>query len=206
MAPEPTAPSSGGGSFLTTKYMGIPGIVWLGGAAILAYFLFFRNKSSSSQGSSSSGGGGTSSTGDITFTPPANRIQVGIPTANGQAAPVNTTSGSTSTEPGNNQGLNPGQANPVGTPNPQPTPTPPARTATTGTTVQHKAGPAPVKSAGSKTQTVTVTKWTATNTPWNSTLSGIAQHYNTTVAELLKLNPSITNPNLIYPGQKITVP
>lgn len=35
------------------------------------------------------------------------------------------------------------------------------------------------------------------------TLSGIARTYNTTVAILLQLNPDITNPNLIRPGQKI---
>lgn len=38
------------------------------------------------------------------------------------------------------------------------------------------------------------------------TLSGIAQQYGTTVAELQRANPSITNPNLIYPGQRITIP
>lgn len=37
------------------------------------------------------------------------------------------------------------------------------------------------------------------------TLSGIAQKYNTTVNELIKIN-DIQNPNLIYPGQKIIVP
>lgn len=57
-----------------------------------------------------------------------------------------------------------------------------------------------------KTTTVTVVKWTPTNTPWNSTLSGIAAHYGTTVAAIQKLNPSITNVNLIHPGQQIIVP
>jgi nucleoid-associated protein YgaU len=38
------------------------------------------------------------------------------------------------------------------------------------------------------------------------TLSGLARKYHTTVAELLKLNPSIKNPNLIYAGHKLTVP
>ena len=37
------------------------------------------------------------------------------------------------------------------------------------------------------------------------TLSGIAQTYNTTVDALLTLNPKITNRNLIYVGQVITV-
>ena len=37
------------------------------------------------------------------------------------------------------------------------------------------------------------------------TLSEIAQVYNTTVAELMALNPQINNPNLIYVGQVIRV-
>src|SRR5690606_22922740 len=37
------------------------------------------------------------------------------------------------------------------------------------------------------------------------TLSHIAKRYNTTVKNLVKLNPSIKNPNLIFPGQKIRV-
>lgn len=36
-------------------------------------------------------------------------------------------------------------------------------------------------------------------------LTGIASNHGTTVANLLKLNPSIKNPNLIYVGQKIRV-
>lgn len=38
---------------------------------------------------------------------------------------------------------------------------------------------------------------------WESTLSTIAGHYHTTVSNLLKLNPSIKNPNQIRAGQKI---
>ncbi|QUW04435.1 LysM peptidoglycan-binding domain-containing protein [Chloracidobacterium validum] len=38
------------------------------------------------------------------------------------------------------------------------------------------------------------------------TLSGIAQQYGTTVAALQRANPSITNPNRIYPGQRIVIP
>jgi lysozyme len=37
------------------------------------------------------------------------------------------------------------------------------------------------------------------------TLSGIAAKHKLTLAALLKLNPSIKNPNIIYPGQKIRV-
>ena len=35
------------------------------------------------------------------------------------------------------------------------------------------------------------------------TLSDIAQKYGTSLASILKLNPGIKNPNVIYPGQKI---
>ena len=38
------------------------------------------------------------------------------------------------------------------------------------------------------------------------TLSLIAKNYNTTVELLLKANPNIKNPNLIFPGEKIKIP
>ena len=38
------------------------------------------------------------------------------------------------------------------------------------------------------------------------TLSGIAVQYNTSVAAILQANPSITQPNLIFPGEQITLP
>jgi LysM repeat protein len=50
---------------------------------------------------------------------------------------------------------------------------------------------------------VTVTKFSSSNPSWSSTLSGIASHEKTTVAQLLKLNPSIKNANVIQTGQKI---
>jgi len=56
------------------------------------------------------------------------------------------------------------------------------------------------------TRTVEVTKYWGPTPAWNSTLSGIAKHEGTTVAQLLTLNPSIKNPNLIYKGQQIRVP
>jgi LysM repeat protein len=52
---------------------------------------------------------------------------------------------------------------------------------------------------------VTVGRYTSSNTAWNSTLSGIASHYKTTVSALMKLNPQIKNPNLIYTGSKVRV-
>lgn len=38
------------------------------------------------------------------------------------------------------------------------------------------------------------------------TLKGIARKFNTTVDEMLRLNPQITNPNLIVTGQRLVVP
>ena len=38
------------------------------------------------------------------------------------------------------------------------------------------------------------------------TLSGIAQRYGTSVSALMKTNPSISNPNLIYSGRTLNVP
>lgn len=38
------------------------------------------------------------------------------------------------------------------------------------------------------------------------TLSGIAKKYNTTIEEILAINPQITNPNLIFVGQVINIP
>ena len=38
------------------------------------------------------------------------------------------------------------------------------------------------------------------------TLRNIASRLSTTVDEILRLNPQITNPNLIYVGQAITIP
>jgi len=38
------------------------------------------------------------------------------------------------------------------------------------------------------------------------TLAVIAQRFNIPVSALLRVNPQITNPNLIYPGQIIAIP
>lgn len=90
-----------------------------------------------------------------------------------------------------------GTSSSTGTPNPQPKPPVHPKTKKTTHPVSHKGGPAP---------TVTVAQWTAHNAPWNSTLGGIAAHYHTSVAELLKLNPSIKDPNVLHAGQKVRVP
>lgn len=73
---EPIPESGGGGpaapSFMSKKFMGIPAIVWLIGAVLLAYLYFRRG----SGGASSSGGGGTSTTGDISIAPATTTLNV----------------------------------------------------------------------------------------------------------------------------------
>lgn len=49
----------GGGGMMSSKILGIPTIVWVGGIALIVYFLFFRNSSQSAGSPSTSGGGGT---------------------------------------------------------------------------------------------------------------------------------------------------
>lgn len=80
-----------------------------------------------------------------------------------------------------------------GTGAPAPTPAPPPAP----TPAPTPPSPAPSRSF------VTVAKYTTRNAPWNSTLSGIASHAGTSVANLLQLNPNITNPNRIYTNQQI---
>jgi LysM repeat protein len=82
----------------------------------------------------------------------------------------------------------PGPAGPPGPPGPSGQPPKPPRT------------PTPTK-----LQTVTVAEYTTKNPPWNSTLSGIAKHYNTSVSNLMRLNPWIKNPNMIHKGDKVRV-
>jgi len=38
------------------------------------------------------------------------------------------------------------------------------------------------------------------------TLSGLAKRYNTTISDIMKINPQITNPNLIYAGKTYKIP
>ena len=117
--PEP-APAEGGGNFLTQRYMGIPAVVWIGGAAVLAYLLFFRNKSSAATGSTANSG--TETSGTVTLNAPPTQLYVPVASGN----PVNLASGGTAPS-GNNQGRNPGQGMQSGHHNPQPTPWTPSR-------------------------------------------------------------------------------
>jgi len=180
-----SAPESGGSGFLGGRIFGIP--VWaILLFVVIAGFLFFRSRSGSSGSSGSSSapaadtsGSGQDTTGDITIDPGTQQIDV-------------STGGDTGT---GNVTSNPP---PKPVPNPQPTPKPPPSQPKHVTPVKVPPKPAaPV--------TVTVAKWTPANTPWNSTLSGIAAHEHTTVANLMKLNPQIKNANLIQAGSKVRI-
>lgn len=162
--PEPPPEGGGGGNFLTQKHFGLPGIVWIAGAALLAYFLFFR-KSGGAAGPSSSGGGGTADTGTI-------NLYTGGP---GQSsAPITTDSGSSAADTSNN-GLNPGQGSQSGIFNPQPTPSPNAMSVTTATSVAH-----PATGAAQKFTYYTVKK--------GDTLASIAAKFGISVATLAHAN------------------
>lgn len=58
---------------------------------------------------------------------------------------------------------------------------------------------------GTQHTSIWTTAFTRLNPAWNSTLSGIAAHEHTTVPNLLRLNPSIHNPDLIGSHQQIWV-
>lgn len=107
----------------------------------------------------------------------------------GQQPPVG---GSTPTTPPTTSPTAPITTIPV----PKPTPRPGTRPTPK---IPTKAKPAPGY--------VTATKFTsgsaARGSNWESTLSTIAGHYHTSVATLLRLNPSIKNANQIRAGQKI---
>lgn len=130
------APAAGG--FMSRKFLGIPAIFWLLGAAVLAY-LYFKNKSGSSAGggATSTAGNGTSSTGDITFTPGTDTIQVSPTSSNSTTATDTSGSGST-TVGGSGSGDTTGGGNtvppPVQNPQPTPPPKPPTKTGTTTVT------------------------------------------------------------------------
>lgn len=66
-----------------------------------------------------------------------------------------------------------------------------------GQALKLSGGSAPAAPAAPAAQYYTVVR--------GDTLSGIAQRYKTSVAALVRLNPAIKNPSLIYAGQKIRI-
>ncbi len=78
---------------------------------------------------------------------------------------------------------------------------------------QTPAPPQPTATPGGSTVTPAPTSVPTTPAPggtytvqYGDTLYKIAAKFNTTVSAILAVNPQITNPNLIYPGQVINLP
>lgn len=63
----------------------------------------------------------------------------------------------------------------------------------------------PGTQTATQTATPTTSRTQTTTVRSGDTLSGIARRNNTTVANLQRLNPQITNPNMIFPGANIRV-
>lgn len=191
-APEPQ--QRGGGNMLMQKLGPLATWVWLLIATVLigVYYLYEKHKQ---------GTAGTS-TSTSTTASTANASQVPDIILQDYGAPVTQTV--TDNPP---PGSVPPPQPPVRVPPPIRTPgVPPPKPPAPKPPVTKKKAPAP-KPKPQQYATVTVAKWTSSNTPWNSTLSGIADHYHVSggYQALAKLN-GIKNPNLIYPGQKIKVP
>jgi LysM repeat protein len=193
-------PPSGGTPDKGKKILGMPrGVAIIGGFVLfvgIAWF-YFKSKSSaaSTAGTSADGSSGGSIIGYDSNGNPIYSAGGQLPADfSGEISTLQSEYGSLASEVSAQQGTTgpAGPAGPAGPPGPA------------GKAPAPK--PAPKPKPKPKTTEVTVAKWTSHNAPWNSTLSGIAAHYHTTVANLLKLNPGIKNPNVIYAGQKVKVP
>lgn len=164
------------GNFLTKKYGGIPGVVWLAGAAVVAYFLFFRGKGST--GATSSGGGGASTTGDISITPGTSTVNVTdsspVPGPRGPKGPPG---------PRGPQGKPgpPGGKQHHHTHNPQPRPHPKPKKKKHSVPVSHRAVPPhfvpPVQHA-----------------QFGPAVGAISRRTRTSPQHMQKLNPRLVNP------------
>lgn len=111
----------------------------------------------------------------------------------------------TYTQDSYNQGPTPAPPTPTSappTPGPTPAPPTPAPPAQIGQPPRPRPVPTPTPTPA---QYVTVGTWQNGNPPWNSYLSGIAAHEGESLSYLESLNPQISNPNLIYPGQRVEV-
>jgi LysM repeat protein len=81
--------------------------------------------------------------------------------------------------------------------------TPAPTTTTTHTTTPTTTTTTPTPTTTTTRRYVYVRRWGYPVT-WDMTLSGIAGHYNTTVARLAQIN-HISNPDLLFTGQKIYI-
>lgn len=119
--------------------------------------------------------------------------------------------------PGGGREHPPGGTPPPG-PAPSPTPTPapgPAPTPAPTPTPKPAPAPTPAPAPAPAGQWVTVARWTSSNTPWNSTLWGIATHFGFggnnwptiwNAPQNAALRQRRKDPKLIQPGDQIFVP
>jgi hypothetical protein len=194
--PATQAPS--GGNVFTRKMGPLPLWAWMGIALALAlvFSIWKKNKAASS----------SSTSGSLSITPPGSSADA--TTAASQIPQfVNLTNVSNSQAQNQTQSQNNTTNNttPPTTPTPPPpttTPTPPTNTSkyVTVTVGQWPTG-------GGGNPSASENSFGAGTAAWNSTLWGIATHYNVPggYQALATLN-GISNPNLIFPGQQIKVP
>lgn len=160
--------------------------------AFLAVMILFRqnNNASATSGASTSPSSSSPSyvpTTDYTYTQDSyNQGPTPTPTPTPSGPPSGPTGPAQPVYP-NPKNPNPGPIKPIGPIRPGHGPTGPAQ---------------PVRTPA---QYVTAGTWQNGNPPWNSYLSGIAAHEGESLSYLESLNPQISNPNLIYPGQRVEV-
>jgi hypothetical protein len=188
-----TAPAGPSGSLLTRKWGPLPVWAWGGigvGLAII-YRAYAGSKDAAQQETSTTDFGGTT-------TPPTvyqDYITITNPIITNPDEP-----------PGQGRGEPPQTTTPPATPTPS-TPRP-------GKPPIRFPGPTPTHGGQKGTgRWVTVAKWTAKNAPWNSTISGIAAHYNIknwqsvwNLPQNASLRARRKQPNLIQPNDRVWVP
>lgn len=175
------------GSTLTRKYGPMPLWAWMlvGLGLALVYRSWQANKAAAAQQTPTT----------VDTTPPM--VDQTFVTVN---APINT---APDEPPGQ------GRAEPPG-PGPTPVPIPSPAPVPVRGPVKGAPTPAPAKPAG---HYETVAKWTAKNTPWNSTIWGIATHFKIknwqtvwNAPQNASLRARRKDPKLIQPGDRVFVP
>jgi LysM repeat protein len=198
---EPTtqaaAPPGGKGKKIMGMDRRTAGFVGLALAAGLLWYFFRARKSSADSGSS--GGSGASGGSIIGYDANGNPIYSGggdqLPADfSGEISTLQSEFGDLASEISQMQG-SPG---PAGPPGPKGPPGPPGVNPGGPPKGVHPPPRKKPPAKKPKTRSITIAR--------GDTLSGLAKKYHTTVAELLKLNPQIKNPNLIYAGRKLNVP
>lgn len=199
-------PPAGGGKKILGMDRRTAVFVGLALATGVVWYIIKSRKSSAAAGGAAAGSSGGTIIGYDSSGNPIYSGGAGLPADfSGEISTLQSEFGTLASEISQMQGSTgtPGPPGPTGPPgppgiNPGGPPvglTPPPK----GPPTNKKPPPkSPPKKTGPKTRTITIAR--------GDTLSGLARKYHTTVAELLKLNPNIKNPNLIYAGAKLNVP